>query len=141
MSVEGAGTTDEALRAWLDTHVAEVRSVTMRAAVRTQTIAKQRCPVDEGRLRASIAFRFSEDGTEAEVYTDVNYAAYVEYGTRPHMPPVSAVAGWALRHGADPWAVAYGIAKHGTREHPFMRPAWDDVRGSYYRELAEAMFS
>lgn len=42
--------------------------------------AKLRVPVDTGRLRASITNRI--DGDRAIIGTNVEYAPYVEYGTR-----------------------------------------------------------
>ena len=62
--------------------------------------AQEVCPVDTGRLRASIAFAV-QDGTAA-VGTDVPYAAYVELGTarqaaQPYLVP-------ALVQHADEYA-------------------------------------
>lgn len=137
--MNGTPEVDEAMRAWMVDHDEHVKRATLRAAVDCEREAKLRCPVDFGHLRSSIKYRLTEDGYGADVYTDVSYAAYVEYGTRPHMPPVSALEGWAARHGVSPWALAMHIKKFGTREHPYMRPAWELVRESYYRDLVEAM--
>ena len=41
--------------------------------------AKQFCPVDTGNLRASISTRM--ENNKGIVYTNVEYAPYVEYGT------------------------------------------------------------
>lgn len=59
------------------------------------------------------------------------YAAPVEFGTRPHMPPISAILPWIkLKFGGASekemvsmaWAVAKSIAKRGTRGfHMFQR--------------------
>jgi HK97 gp10 family phage protein len=43
--------------------------------------AKQRVPVDEGRLRNSISYQ-RKKGLFVEVIAQVDYAAYVEFGTR-----------------------------------------------------------
>lgn len=45
-----------------------------------EKLAKENCPVDTGNLRASISTRMT--GTQGIVYTNVDYAPYVEYGTR-----------------------------------------------------------
>lgn len=50
-------------------------------ALETQGEAQRIVPVDTGRLRASITTRDSGPLTW-EVYTNVEYAPYVEYGTR-----------------------------------------------------------
>jgi hypothetical protein len=45
--------------------------------------AKRACPVDQGRLRASIRTRFerSSGNVASSVYTDVDYAKFIEEGT------------------------------------------------------------
>ena len=163
MSVNGGADVSAAMRAWLVDHDEAVKQATLRAAVDCEREAKMRTPVDFGRLRSSITYRFSDDGYAADVYTDVSYAAYVEYGTRPHMPPLSALVGWAARHGFDAsftpgigprdqsgyhkgdtyssavWALAMHIKKYGTKEHPYMRPAWEAVKPRYYKDLVEAL--
>ncbi len=45
--------------------------------------AKQEAPVRTGILRGSITMRVEEE--EARVGTNLNYARYQEYGTRPHV--------------------------------------------------------
>lgn len=49
----------------------------------TQRIAQQLCPVDKGRLRASINTRVN--GLVATVGTNVRYARAVEFGTKPRV--------------------------------------------------------
>ena len=47
--------------------------------------AKQKAPVDTGRLKGSIGSSFFNSGLSGEVSTNVKYAIYQEYGTR-YMP-------------------------------------------------------
>ena len=54
------------------------------AAILVQGQAKLLCPVDTGRLRNSIVYQVSKD--DATIGTDVEYAAYVEFGTRGRKP-------------------------------------------------------
>src|SRR5512139_572694 len=58
--------------------------------------AKQNAPVDTGRLRASITPGVSEmgDNIEGVVGSNVTYAPYMEFGTRPHWPPIGAMEPW-----------------------------------------------
>lgn len=72
-----------------------------RKAIQVQRGAKQRCPVDTGRLRASITEALGEDGRGlvARIGTNVEYARHVEFGT--------------VR----------------MRAKPFLRPALDAVKG------------
>lgn len=57
-----------------------------RTGVRVQNTAKQLCPVDTGRLRSSIQMtdprQVSADVLSIRVGSAVNYARYVELGTR-----------------------------------------------------------
>lgn len=54
--------------------------------------AKRLCPVDTGNLRNSITHGFEMEGLTAFIGTNVEYAAYVEYGTsrtkaQPYIKP------------------------------------------------------
>lgn len=54
-----------------------------RRTIRVDRSAKDRCPVDTGRLRSSINWRMARDGRGllGIVGTNVAYAPYVEFGT------------------------------------------------------------
>ena len=57
-------------------------------ALFVQTEAKNRTPVDTGRLRSSLQIVFYNRGLTAFVGTNVEYAPYVEFGlrSRPNYP-------------------------------------------------------
>ncbi len=95
-----------------------------RGAIYMQREARMAAPVDTGRLRNSIGTEAPNTRTRS-IGPNVEYAEYVEFGTRPHMPPVGALAGWAKRHGLNEEAVARGIAARGTKAQPYMQPAAD----------------
>src|SRR4030067_270425 len=63
--------------------------------------AKRLAPVDVGRLRGRLTPEVRPHGNDVWgiVGSNVTYAPYVETGTRPHWPPLSAVETWARRHG------------------------------------------
>jgi len=71
-----------------------------RRTIRVHNRAKQLCPVDTGRLRSSISWRLERVGgtVVGVVGTNVEYAPYVEFGTRHN------------------------------RSQPFLRPALDAAR-------------
>lgn len=72
----------------------------VKICVKVVNHAKKLCAVDTGRLRSSITYEIGESGGElaARVGTNVEYAPYVEFGTRR------------------------------MRAQPFLRPAIDSVR-------------
>lgn len=79
----------------------------MRVGLRVQNEARKLCPVDTGRLRSSIQATPGRDGRGpyVEVGTNVEYAPFVEYGTRytpmqPFMRPALMITARALREEA-----------------------------------------
>lgn len=61
----------------------ETAAELLRLALKVERRAKRLCPVDTGRLRASITHVLvrSGHGIEARVGTNVDYAVHVEFGT------------------------------------------------------------
>lgn len=87
------------------------RKAVATTAIKVQKAAKLNASsrpgpeVDTGRLRSSIRIRFYEGGLAADVFTDVFYASYLEFG----------------------WEDKYGN-KHGP--YPFLFPAWEAEKGA-----------
>ena len=80
----------------------------IRLGLMVQSEARKLCPVDTGRLRASIQAVEGEDarGPYVDVGTNVEYGPHVEYGTvhspaQPYMRPalLLAPARWAQMSG------------------------------------------
>lgn len=86
--------------------------------------------VDTGRLRASIVPQVESRGKETTgiVDSNVEYAAYLELGTRPHWPPLAALETWARRHGTTAYYVARAIARRGTIGKHYLQRAFDANR-------------
>lgn len=78
--------------------------------------AKERCPVKTGDLRRSITFEV--DKNECEVYTNKEYAPYVEYGTGIYNPESEADIPWRYQDAEGNWYTTYG-----QKAQPFMVPA------------------
>lgn len=83
-----------AIEEFLNSEDGPVGAFLARKGVRGEAVAKRLCPVDTGRLRASITHRLGRDseGLFVDVGTDVEYAPYVELGTsrmaaRPYLRP------------------------------------------------------
>ena len=99
--------------------------------------ARRLCTVGvSGELRRSI--RVKHEGDDTLVGTDIKYAPYVEYGTKPHWTSAKNLIDWAmykLKAGSGKkgeqkalsvaYAIVNKIAKEGTKPHPFLTPAID----------------
>lgn len=106
---------------------------------RVESAAAMKCPVDTGTLRASIKTVIAKDSSDEVVITigtNKAYAPHVEFGTGAHQKLaghdefVEAITRWASRHSVDELDDLIGhIQKHGTKPHPFLRPAWDEGKG------------
>ena len=89
-----------------------------QACLLVENDAKRECPVDTGQLRASIAHRI--EGETGIVYTNVEYAPYVEYGTGKHARDKNGrQTPWAYE---DP-KTGELIWTSGQHPQPFMEPA------------------
>lgn len=60
----------------------EIKKQVLLSAYAIQKEAKEKTPVDTGRLRSSIAVDSVAGGLGAEVGTNVEYAPHVEFGTK-----------------------------------------------------------
>lgn len=76
MSVDITDNSEEVLNALDSALLRGLEAVGMTA----ETYAKQDCPVDTGRLRNSIAHAVNEEEKAAYIGSNVQYAAFVEYG-------------------------------------------------------------
>lgn len=93
-----------------------------QACALVERSAKQKAPKGDGVLRRSITSKI--DGTEAVVFTPLEYAPYVEYGTglfaeeqgRKDVP-------WNYQDDEGEWH-----STSGQHPKPFMRPALNENR-------------
>lgn len=114
-----------------------------KSGFRIEADAKKNCAVDMGGTRASIQARAvsTTNGPAVEV-SCAKTGLYLEFGTRPHMPPVESIKAWAVRHGI-PESAAYAIALHikqyGTPAQPFMFPAYEAERPEFIRNVGKAV--
>ena len=78
--------------------------------------------VQTGRLRGSITHRLfsSPQGAFAEVGTNVEYAAFVEFGTPPHVITARNARALYWKGAAHP---VRSVRHPGNRPYPFLRPA------------------
>jgi len=99
-----------------------------KATLLVARAAKQNAPVDTGRLRASITPEIRRMTREVHgvVGSNVKYAPFMELGTRPHWPPVSALEVWAARHGTSAYLVARAISRRGIQARRYLQRAVEE---------------
>ena len=102
--------------------------------------AKVLAPVDTGRLRASIRVEERRTLTLRSKFTigsDVEYAAFVNDGTRPHIIRPKNGQYLRFRGRGGGWVYAKLVHHPGTRARPFLDDALKQVaaaRGYSFRE-------
>jgi HK97 gp10 family phage protein len=107
----------------------DLKPVLTEVTNRIKRDAKLNAPKDLGDLRASIMSKVERTG-EGEsiswfgrVYTNLEYAQYVEFGTsKPHFVPAKYIGDWAKRHGID-LPKDGGLMVSG-KPQPYMLPAY-----------------
>ena len=104
-----------------------------KACALVEAEAKKKAPKDNGELRRSITSKVED--TQGIVFTPLEYAPYVEYGTglfaeesgRKDVP-------WVYQDDKGEWH-----STRGQKPQPFMRPALDENREEIMRILKEGM--
>ena len=105
------------------------------AALLVERSAKQKAPKDTGALRRSITSKV--EGLEGIIYTPLEYAPYIEYGTglfaegngRKDVP-------WNYQDDKGNWHSTSGL-----KPHPFMRPSLDENREKILKILKEGVMN
>ena len=108
-----------------------------KACLLVERSAKQKAPKGNGDLRRSITSEVRNEGDEivGVVYTPLEYAPYVEYGTglfaeeggRQDVP-------WCYKDDEGEWH-----STSGMKPQPYMRPALDENREEIIRILREGL--
>lgn len=119
-------------------------------ALIAEGLAKQYCPVDNGALRASITHEVDEEAMEAWIYTNLDYAPFVEFSTSAHIirPKNKKVLKFEVgrkerlgrqnqtgKQQQQNIVFAKEVRHHGTTEQPFIRPAADQGTGIFKQRL------
>lgn len=104
-----------------------------KACMIVERAAKQKAPKGTGELRRSITSKV--ENLEGVVYTPLEYAPYVEYGTglfaedggRTDVP-------WNYKDDEGNWHTTSGM-----HPHPYMRPALNENREEILRVIKESI--
>lgn len=113
--------------------VSEVKRALGKACALVEASAKQKAPKGSGELRRSITSEVND--TEGVVFTPLEYAPYVEFGTglfaenggRSDVP-------WVYKDDKGNWYTTYG-----QHPQPYMRPALDENRQKIIQILKEGI--
>ena len=111
--------------------------------------------IASGQLLNSVEYQVVQNGMVYEVQLRLqDYWKYVEYGTKPHLPPVSKILEWVRVKPVIPrpndngklptpiqlaWAIAKGIEKHGTAGTESLEEALLDINYKYREKLVIAL--
>lgn len=138
--IEGIDTTKANLKR-IDRQLSNMRKPMQKATNLVAGVAQNNAPVDTGKLKSSILPSVSSSGstTTGVVGSSVAWAPFMELGTRPHFPPISALQGWADRHGMNAFVVARTIARRGLKARRYLQRALDDNRRRIINIFIEAV--
>lgn len=115
----------------------DIRPGIEKACALVERSAKEKAPKDTGALRRSITSEVRQEGSEVYgvVFTPLEYAPYVEYGTglfaesggRKDVP-------WCYQDDKGEWH-----STSGQKPQPFMRPALAENREEIIKLIAREM--
>lgn len=135
VEVEGLDGLVERLESLLDAEA--LKAAMGQACAVVERSAKEKAPKGNGELRRSITseVHVSGDQVEGVVFTPLEYAPYVEYGTglfaekggRQDVP-------WCYQDDEGEWHTTSGM-----NPQPYMRPALNENREAIKRILKEAI--
>lgn len=124
----------------------EIFSETVFSSIMIQKKAKENLTslsaIDRGHLRQSIIAEAKQTKSKviAEIGPTAKYGPFVEFGTRPHFPPLKALKKWAKRHGfSSAWPICVIISKRGLRARAYLVPAYEEVKGGYFTRIKEIL--
>lgn len=115
----------------------QLKDALTQACLIVERAARENAPTGTGELKRSIASRIDDNGgtLEGVVYTPLEYAPYVEYGTglfaekggRTDVP-------WNYKDDKGEWH-----RTSGQKPQPYMRPALNDNREQVLDKLKEGL--
>lgn len=111
------------------------QQVLVDAATYIKGDMESRVPVRTGRLRQSISIQILQDRIVIGPHTE--YAAYVEFGTKPHVIRAKNKKALAFYSGGKR-VIVKEVHHPGTRAQPYVRPAYQDWVDEIASQVAEA---
>lgn len=89
-----------------------------QACAEVQGAARQKAPSDTGNLRRSIDFEVEDDGREGVIFSNAEYAPYVEVGTGIYSSKGNGRKTPWRYEGSHGW-----VTTSGNEPQPFLEPA------------------
>ena len=109
-----------------------LQSALGKACAVVEASAKQKAPKDTGALARSITSKIED--TEGIIFTPLEYAPYVEYGTGLFAEEGGRSTPWVYKDDKGEWHKT-----SGQKPHPFMRPALEENREKIINILKEGI--
>ena len=109
-----------------------LQSALGKACAVVEASAKQKAPKDTGALARSITSKIED--TEGIIFTPLEYAPYVEYGTGLFAEEGGRNTPWTYKDDKGEWH-----RTSGQKPHPFMRPALEENREKIINILKEGI--
>lgn len=103
-----------------------------KACLVVEAAAKQKAPKGNGELRRSITSKVED--LEGVVFTPLEYAPYVEYGTGLFAENGGRQTRWSYKDDEGKWHSTIGM-----RPHPYMRPALEENRDKILTVIKEGL--
>lgn len=110
----------------------ELQSALGKACAVVEASAKQKAPKDTGALARSITSKIED--TEGIIFTPLEYAPYVEYGTGLFAEEGGRSTPWTYKDDKGEWHKT-----SGQKPQPFMRPALNENREKIINILKEGI--
>lgn len=108
------------------------REIAMKAADAGYEVALERVPYGAtGELQRGLHPPEEQPDGSVWIWSSAPHTLPVEFGSRPHWPPIAPLKHWArivLGDESAAYAVQHAIAQRGTPAQPFMRPAAERIR-------------
>lgn len=123
--------------------VQKLQRILQRSMYKMEELAIRNAPHDKGEIRQKISVTPSGLSNKYLLVSAANHSEAIEYGTRPFYAPIKPLIEWSKRHGGDEnmgYAVRAKIAKYGITAHPFVRPAFYQVRDFWMPIFAKEEF-
>jgi HK97 gp10 family phage protein len=164
IKVQGINDAIKALKKYEAEVVRDTAKEMNKAMLMTQTEAKLNAPVNFGRLRSSIVTtKAKPTDLVASTVVNVNYAPYVEFGTKSKVKVpqgleryaldfqgkggsfdslLNSIEDWVKKKGIPSEAaypIALNIAREGVSARPFLFPAWEKERPKFEQALKELL--